>query len=127
MPKLEIRKDEIKDGRGIYLNTRKGELYEGEWLDNKKIGRGRLLTKDGQQYIGEFKNDKKHGHGKQIEANSDWYEGDFVKNQRHGFGTYYDGAAKYSRPVEYKKDILLRYLDEMVIGRRDSGSHVKVY
>ena len=56
--------EELKDGRGIYINTKKGELYEGEWRDDKKNGRGRLLTRHGLQYFGEFQNDHKHGHGK---------------------------------------------------------------
>ena len=48
---------ELKDGRGIYIDTKAGELYEGEWKNDKKNGRGRLLSRDGRQYIGEFKDD----------------------------------------------------------------------
>ena len=38
-------------------------LYEGEMLNNKKEGNGRLVFKNGSYYVGQFKNNKFNGKG----------------------------------------------------------------
>ena len=39
------------------------KTYEGEWINNKKNGRGKLFYEDGDYYDGNFVNDKRHGIG----------------------------------------------------------------
>ena len=39
------------------------QVYDGEWKDNKKNGRGTLRYSDGDVYDGEFKDGLKHGRG----------------------------------------------------------------
>ena len=38
-----------------------GEFYEGDWINDKKEGNGKVVTAEGDTYEGEFKNGKKHG------------------------------------------------------------------
>ena len=40
-----------------------GSLFEGEWVNNKRSGKGVLKTKT-EEYEGEWLNDAKHGTGK---------------------------------------------------------------
>lgn len=48
-------------GRFEYLD---GSIYDGDWKDNKKHGRGKLLEQEGDVvYNGDWENDKKHGRG----------------------------------------------------------------
>ncbi len=40
-----------------------GRLYEGEWQNNMKHGKGTLTWPDGARYEGEWRNDMAHGKG----------------------------------------------------------------
>ena len=45
----------MRNGKGTmkYLN---GDVYNGDWVDNKRQGSGKLITNDGIEYIGQFEN-----------------------------------------------------------------------
>ena len=43
-----------------------GDIYEGEFKNNKKEGKGIMIWKEGDKYEGDFKNDIKEGKGKMI-------------------------------------------------------------
>ncbi len=75
-----------KDG---YSHT----IYEGEWKDDKRNGRGKLTWANGDVYEGDFKNDKRNGRGKETYDNGDFYEGEFKNGKVHGRGkeTYANG------------------------------------
>ena len=47
-------------GRLIYAS---GDVYDGEWNEDKAEGEGTFRTIDGQEYVGEWEADRKHGHG----------------------------------------------------------------
>ena len=40
-----------------------GSVYEGEWKNGKKHGKGVKINEDGTKYDGDYKNDKPHGSG----------------------------------------------------------------
>ena len=91
-----------------------GTIYEGDWKDNKKHGKGKLISNNGTTtlvYEGDYQNDKIHGKGKikyrndevyegewehgkmqgkgkSILPNGNVYEGDFVDGKQHGKGKY---------------------------------------
>ena len=44
----------------VYTN---GEVYEGEWRNGLKWGKGIMMYRSGDLYLGMFKNDKRHGTG----------------------------------------------------------------
>ena len=103
----EQTKDNLKYGRGIYINYDKKQIYRGEWKDNVKCGSGKmnyylsdceydgkwkddkkcgdngtLTLKNGDKYVGDFKNDKYHGHGVYTWKNGDFYDGKFKEGKR---------------------------------------------
>jgi hypothetical protein len=64
-------------------------IYQGEWKDNNKHGKGTYYWANGGRYEGEWKDDKMHGKGTNYYASGDRYEGEWKDNNKHGKGTYY--------------------------------------
>ena len=50
----EFKEDKF-NGKGTF-NHANGDVYEGEWVDNIRSGQGTLTLKDGTKFIGEFEN-----------------------------------------------------------------------
>ena len=58
------------DGWGR-LEAANGDIYEGEWENDRKNGKGRLYSGEtGDWYVGEFNEDKKMGKGRLYEASN---------------------------------------------------------
>ena len=53
-----------------------GEVYAGEWKDDKKHGQGTHTWADGEKYVGEYKDGKKHGQGTYTWADGNKYVGE---------------------------------------------------
>lgn len=90
-------KEGLADGyaKMDFLN---GEVYEGEFKENKKHGKGVYVWPSGndrQQYAGEFKNGLYEGEGIMTYYDGTKYEGSFKEDKRTGHGklTYSDGAS----------------------------------
>lgn len=62
--------------------------YEGQFLGDKREGRGILHQKNGEKYLGEWKGDIMHGEGVYVFSNGERYEGWFKMGVREGFGKY---------------------------------------
>ena len=98
--RLKIDSDDYKNASGKYkeslpnglvqifkLDTKK-LIYEGEYSNRKKNGKGKIYWNDRLEYEGEFVNGKKSGKGKEYDIfkNKLLYEGDFFNDKRHGKG-----------------------------------------
>jgi hypothetical protein len=60
-------------GNFEYLN---GSVYEGDWKENRKHGRGQFIETDGRTvHVGEWENDYKHGKGTFIQKGAYMIEG----------------------------------------------------
>lgn len=105
-----IEELKIKHGKGVY-SFADGQVYIGEWKNDKYHGIGTLTYPDGKEYSGEWKNGLMDGKGTLITSNgskvvgefrddmangkcifnsvieNDVYIGEFVDDQRHGQGT----------------------------------------
>lgn len=72
----------------IYFN---GDLYEGNWENDKRNGKGRLLYgQDGciGVYVGEFIDDKRNGKGRYYDAvKEEIFEGEWNNDKKNGEGT----------------------------------------
>ena len=53
----------VRNGAGVCMYHRTGDVYDGEWAGNLKHGSGRYLYGDGAIYDGSWSGDLKHGQG----------------------------------------------------------------
>jgi hypothetical protein len=81
--------DDVPDRKWINMKTNK----EGNMVNGKKEGNGRLIKADGSVFEGYFHEDKKHGFGRTYFSNGDVFEGNYVNDQRQGDGkmTFFTG------------------------------------
>ena len=82
-----------KEGKGKmeYLNNDiyLGKIYEGEWKNDLREGRGIEIWKDGERFEGYFRNDKREGKGIYYFNDGMRYEGDYKNGKRDGQGVIY--------------------------------------
>jgi hypothetical protein len=71
------------NGRGTktYAN---GDVYEGNWEDDKKQGKGKYTFANGAVYVGNWKDDERHGEGKATCANGAVYVGNWKDDKMQG-------------------------------------------
>lgn len=94
--KLEYSESEYFDGElrefkrwgpGVYVDTKKGVRYEGEWNDDQFEGEGHLVIDNQWEYKGGFKNGLKDGKGiVKYFKSENVYEGEFKDNKKTGEG-----------------------------------------
>ena len=70
-----------------------GDIYEGDYKNNKREGKGIMYFDDGDTYEGDYKNDKADGKGIYYYNDGERYEGDWRNNIPKGKGIiyYYNG------------------------------------
>jgi hypothetical protein len=81
---LEAGKREFKQKR--YPN---GNIYIGEWLDNKRDGNGKHIWSNGDVYSGGWKDDMQSGWGKSNWVDGSSYTGSYSQNIKEGTGEYH--------------------------------------
>ncbi|CAI2364639.1 unnamed protein product [Moneuplotes crassus] len=57
-----VKKGGCRQGDGVHYYAN-GDIYDGEFLDNQRVGKSRLRFHDGSEYIGQFIEDTADGHG----------------------------------------------------------------
>mmetsp|Transcript_21327 Transcript_21327/g.24786 ORF Transcript_21327/g.24786 Transcript_21327/m.24786 type:complete len:238 (+) Transcript_21327:40-753(+) len=89
--KNEIYEGDFFDGRrkgkGKYF-YKNGDVYDGDWVDNMKHGFGKLTYKDKGEYYGFFENGRRHGEGQMNYPNGDTYSGWWKYGKKEGKGAY---------------------------------------
>jgi hypothetical protein len=71
-----------KHGKGIHY-YRNGDVYDGPWENGERDGLNGKYTyykKKSKEYTGDWKNNEKHGHGVMRFTNGDKYDGDWKNN-----------------------------------------------
>jgi len=85
----EVNAKGEKHGKGRIVEH-DGDVYDGDWKNNKWDGNGKLIDPDGEvMYEGEFKDDLFDGYGvynNPSEFGYITYRGEFANGERHGFG-----------------------------------------
>ena len=71
---------------GLYRLSN-GDIYIGEWRDDKKHGQGTLTYVAGAKYVGGWKENNWHGQGSLTLSDGDKYVGMFKGGQFHGQGS----------------------------------------
>jgi len=81
---------------GIGKDYRKNSKYEGEFKKDKKCGNGKIVFDSGDIYEGEFSDNKFNGYGHYIWAkNGHEYKGSYLNGKFHGEGFYRWGKNEY--------------------------------
>ncbi len=95
-----------KDQKKIY------SLYEGQFLNNKKQGLGRLIFENGETYEGNFKNDRLDGNGIYTYQNGKIVHKGQFKNGKFHEGVKYlsDGSTKDGESTDEKEDGMFRII-----------------
>ena len=89
-------KNDIQDGYGREENQEDNTVYEGEFKDGVKCGKGKLTYNDGTVYEGEFSDNVIHGKGVMKFANGREYEGEFKEGTMNGKGVFkWEDGCKY--------------------------------
>jgi len=84
-----------KHGKGAQKWAASGTLYHGDWKFGKRNGFGSLSSLDSstnsytKKYSGGWKNDQKHGYGTYYYSSTEYYEGQWFKDERCGWGRMY--------------------------------------
>jgi len=67
----------MRHGKGKW-HMLHGDLYEGEYMNDKKNGKGVYLWKNGAKYTGSFENDYRHGYGEMTWNDGRFYKGEWI-------------------------------------------------
>ena len=78
---------ETKEKGKEYLGSNDQLIFEGEYLDGKRNGKGKEYNEDGSlKYEGEYLNGEKSGKGKEYYHGTLQFEGEYLKGKRNGKG-----------------------------------------
>lgn len=97
-----------------------GTAYIGEYANDKRDGKGKLILMNQSTYEGDFKNGLFHGQGV-LKSNKFIYKGQFVNGKREGFGHNEDLIKHVIYDGEYKDD----YCEGKGIEKYSDGSMYK--
>ena len=93
-------------GKGIKYSFTNNTLYKGDFVNNKREGKGEEISNEGK-FTGNFYNDKKNGEGKMIYSLSgDIYEGNYKDDLFDGEGHYIFKMSGQEYRGEYKKGLM---------------------
>ena len=91
----------VREGSGI-LKYPSGEIYEGEWKNNRREGEGSLRTPVGYRYNGQFQDDVIHGKGYEVLPSAAAFSGIFEDGLPQGDGHLYFTADHNSKGYRYE-------------------------
>jgi len=61
--------------------------YDGQWVDDKRAGVGKMCNSSGEVYEGEWADNVRHGHGTCMYPDGECYIGHWVNGERQGSGS----------------------------------------
>ena len=84
----------LKEGKGIIIFGNNAK-YEGDFKNDCFWGEGIFDWGDGRKYSGGWKKNLMDGTGEFIYDSKNRYKGEYKENKKHGKGTYYQGNTYY--------------------------------
>ncbi len=76
-----------------------GSEFEGQYIEDKKEGKGKLILPNGDVYEGQFKNDSINGYGEIYNKNGEIYKGMWKNNCRNGEGEQWKANGTYFKGI----------------------------
>jgi hypothetical protein len=85
-----VRLDGMQHGKGRSFNVKDGNVFEGDYIEGHRTGKGKMTYTNGDVYEGEYNHDNRKGDkGKYTWAkNGNVYEGGFYKEYMYEGSTY---------------------------------------
>lgn len=105
-------KEGLKHGKGSCIFSNK-QKYNGYFVMGKYEGKGEFIWEDGMKYVGDFKDNKINGEGEWIWPNGDVYKGNFVEGKCEGYGVERKKMEKYMKVISkmiYMKERVLKHI-----------------
>ena len=81
-------RDDKRHGKGSDTFS-SGHRYSGDFVDGKRHGQGAFTFPDGEMYVGEWRDDARHGVGTNIFPDGQRFVGEWRRGERHGLGIAY--------------------------------------
>ena len=69
-------------------DSEKSDCYEGEYVNDRKCGKGIHRWASGSIYEGDFFDDFRHGYGEMQWPNGSYYKGQWARGMQDGKGEY---------------------------------------
>jgi hypothetical protein len=119
--------DDKKHGKGI--ETQSNSIYDGEWKDNQRNGKGKMTYLGGpflyKSYEGDWKDGFEDGMGKRIWKDGSIYDGEWKKGKRDGMGkmTKFDGTINDGK---WKDDKLIRSTKIRIKVQLNTGEELEI-
>ena len=123
---IKYIQENLSQGKKMYGKN----IYDGDFFNGKKDGKGKMKYENGEYYIGQWSKDRRHGKGKLYnKIGKIKYEGDFYNDKMEGKGKYYYENADYyyvgnwlndkehGRGALYYKNGDLKYVGEFAFGK----------
>lgn len=85
-----------------------GDVYIGEWRDNKPHGWGTSTFRDGQRHVGEYRDGKRNGQGRWTYADGEKYVGEWRDDKEHGPGIEYRADGTVGRSGVWSEGNLIQ-------------------
>ena len=82
-------KNNQKENKGTIYDKNYNIIFEGEYVEGKRNGKGELKFVNGDKYCGMFKDDNREGTGTYYWKDGSRWEGTFKENVMNGNGMYY--------------------------------------
>jgi len=98
-----------RHGRGVYTEA-SGEVYDGQWANDKMEGQGKMTMPNGCVYEGAFANNAYNGKGKYTWSNGTVFQSNWQDNTPEASGTFTDptGIVWCKPEVTVGDEILLK-------------------
>ena len=79
----------------IFIIDYSDGVYEGEFKDYKRSGKGIMIYTNGDVFEGNWANNKRHGRGKMTYMGGDIYEGNWINDKKNGDGIIIINGIEY--------------------------------
>jgi len=95
------------EGFGVY-RYRNGTKYAGQFRASRRNGKGTYTWPDGATFVGEYKDDVRNGPGTFTFPNGAKFVGEYRNDRRNGPGTEYTPDGKVAARGIWQDDVLVK-------------------
>ena len=83
-------------------------MFEGEWVNGKRTGHGKMVWQNGEQYTGDWKENLQTGQGEHKFPSGHYDIAGWDDGLRHGPATYFDTEGNLLKNAQEKEGYLCK-------------------